>query len=130
ALEIYKKFAAAAKTKMSATASLVDSYEGEGKALGLVGVAAKALTFVHASGIKPEYFFDEAPLKVGRFVPGAKTPIMPLSELAEIDRDVVLLIGAWNFAEELARKIRESIQGTAMESRVTVIVHQPELRTL
>lgn len=130
ASDIYERFAAAAEEKMYATSKLLDEHVADGKFLGLVGVAAKALTFVHAAGLKPRYFFDEASLKIGRFVPGSQTPILPLSALESIDQDVVLLIGAWNFAPELAEKIGENIRGTAMEHRVTLIVHQPELGIL
>ena len=130
AAAVYEEFAVAARDTMLATAGLLAEIEAEGKAIGLVGVAAKALTFIRAAGVKPKYFFDEAPLKIGRFVPGSEVPIQSLSELARLGEDVVLLIGAWNFASELTRKIRTIIKDTPMEGRVTIVVHLPELRRL
>ena len=130
AQQVYHSFAVASQDKMQKTAKLMQSYVAEGRAIGLVGVAAKALTFIQASGIKPKYFFDEAPLKIGRYVPGSDVAIMPLAALAELDEDLVLLIGAWNFAAELNRKIREKVKDTAMQDRVSVVVYQPELKRL
>lgn len=126
----FDTFVKEARAKMVTTADLLRSHTDQGKTLGLVGVAAKALTFVKAAGIDPHYYFDEAPLKVGRFVPGAPTAIQRLAAMADMDEDLVLLIGAWNFADELTRKMREIVKGTPMEHRLTLIVHQPDLREL
>lgn len=127
---VYAGFASAAEKTMRSTAEMLGKISAEGKAVGLVGVAAKALTFIHAAGIVPKYYFDEAPLKIGRFVPGSDLPIKALSDLATLDEDVVLLIGAWNFAPELTSKIRSIVEGSAMENRVTLIAHLPKLRRL
>lgn len=124
----YEDFAAAADRTMQATARLVSGIASEGKSIGLVGVAAKALTFINAARIEPSHFFDEAPLKIGRFVPGATAAIRPLSDLAELDEDIVLLIGSWNFAVELTEKIGSVVAGSSMEHRVSIVVHLPELR--
>ena len=35
-----------------------------------MGAAAKAMTVINAAAIQPDYFFDEAELKVGKFPPG------------------------------------------------------------
>lgn len=130
AQEVYRNFAVASQEKMRKTAELMQIHVAAGRSIGLVGVAAKALTFIQASGIKPRYFFDEAQLKIGRYVPGSDVGIMPLADLARLDEDVVLLIGAWNFAAELNRKIREKVKDTPMQDRLSVIVYQPELKRL
>jgi hypothetical protein len=51
-------------------------------------------------------YIDEAVLKVGLVVPGTGHEIEPFQQAAGVASDTTFLIGAWNFAEELMRKIR------------------------
>jgi SAM-dependent methyltransferase len=80
--------------------------QSEGFDVALVGVAAKAMTFLGAANVKPDLYFDEAVLKCGRFVPGSSEPIRPFSEIAAVKNKTVFLIGAWNFAAEIKNKLR------------------------
>ena len=77
-------------------------------------------------GSSPDLYLDEAPLKVGRLVPGANAPIEPLSSVATLTRDTVFLIGAWNFAEELIGKIKSFKRGFGS----TFLIHFPQLREI
>ena len=106
AIAAYAKFADGAKTAMQAAAAVVAQHQATGRKVALVGVAAKALTFIRAAGIVPDVYLDEAPLKVGLTIPGTSRPIEPLKKASEITGDTTLLIGAWNFADELIQKIR------------------------
>ncbi len=126
----YTQFTDTAIIRMTETRELLEKYRAKGFRVGLLGVAAKALTFINAAGIVPDLFLDEAPLKIGRFVPGADRPIEPLRSLLDMDHDVVLLIGAWNFADELAAKVRATLDESEMAQRVVLVVHQPNLRVL
>jgi hypothetical protein len=92
---------------MSAAAEAVARHQGAGRKVALVGVAAKALTFIRAAGIAPDTYLDEAALKVGLTIPGTSTPIVPLSQAGAMAHDTTFLIGAWNFADELISKIRK-----------------------
>jgi SAM-dependent methyltransferase len=107
ALDAYATFSEGAKTAMTSAATLVNEHRASGRRVALVGVAAKALTFIRAAGITPDMYIDEAPLKVGMIVPDTGHVIEPLQNAAGIADDTTFLIGAWNFAEELIRKIRE-----------------------
>jgi len=120
----YAAFAAKAKRSMSEVAARVAQHKAQGRQVALVGVAAKALTFIRAAGIVPDIYLDEAALKIGRLVPGATTPIAALSTIATDTRDTVFLIGAWNFADELIRKIRSF--NPPFDS--TFLIHFPQLR--
>ncbi len=100
-------FAREAHDVMRTVAQAISDHESAGRDLALVGVAAKALTFIRALGVRPVAFFDEAELKVGRYVPGYDVPIRRLEEISALDHDTVFVIGAWNFADELIRKITE-----------------------
>ena len=81
----YAEFAAKARASMAAVAARIAAHKAQGRQIALVGVAAKALTFIRAAGIAPDLYLDEAPLKIGRFVPGASVPIAPLASIAEPD---------------------------------------------
>jgi SAM-dependent methyltransferase len=122
----YVEFAAKAHGSMAAVAARIAAHRSQGRQIALVGVAAKALTFIRAAGIAPDLYLDEAPLKIGRFVPGANVPIAPLASVASLTRDTVFVIGAWNFAEELKRKIASCKLGF----RPRFLVYFPQLQEI
>ncbi|CCB66376.1 class I SAM-dependent methyltransferase [Hyphomicrobium sp. MC1] len=102
----YAKFADGAKGAMQSAAEAVARHRASVRKIALVGVAAKALTFIRAAGIEPDVYLDEAALKVGLTIPGTSRPIEPLQNAGAMATDTTFLIGAWNFADELMRKIR------------------------
>ena len=104
--DAYQKFATQARSVMAKAHDRIAAHQRAGHPVALVGVAAKALTFITAAGIKPDVFIDEAALKVGRFVPGASRAIEPMAAAADLPAETLFMIGAWNFAEPLAAKIR------------------------
>ena len=67
------------------------------------GAPAKAATIIGEFGLEPyiSYVVDDTPLKQGRYIPGTNLKILPTSEVG--DGPVLLL--AWNFADEISRKI-------------------------
>ena len=71
-----------------------------------VGAAAKGVVFLNATGLKPEIVFDEAKLKWGYDIPGTEIPVDDLRKLADYDEPLTIVILAWNFYEELSRKIK------------------------
>lgn len=82
---------------------------------------AKASVVLNACGLTPatiQYLADDNPLKVGRFVPGAAIPIMPMSALLEDHPDVVVL-WSWNLAEGLIPRLPSGLR---------VIIPLPEWR--
>lgn len=121
----YQTFVTKAQSLMVETRKLVEQHQSSGLKVALVGVAAKALTFVHAASIKPDYYFDEAPLKVGKFVPGSEGSIRSFGEIATLERGMVFFIGAWNFADEIMDKISK-----LYPHKARFIVHFPNLREI
>lgn len=101
----FARFSTKANDLLEEVSSRVAAYRAAGYGIALVGVAAKALTFVQAARLEPDLYFDEAPMKIGRYVPGARTPIAPLDDIRLLTRPFILLLGAWNFADELIGKI-------------------------
>lgn len=73
----------------------------------LVGVAAKAITLIQASKVSFDYVIDEAPLKIGKFIPNTSMKISSFDEIKEIEEDCIFLIGAWNFKEEIELKLNK-----------------------
>lgn len=120
----FQSFAVKANDLMNDVARRVRAYREQGFDLALVGVAAKALTFVHAANLSPDWYFDEAPLKVNRFVPGSSTPIRPFADLVLLPKPTVLLLGAWNFADELRRKINS----LGLSGEHVYLVHLPTVQ--
>lgn len=126
AVGAYVKFADGAKDAMQSAAEAVARHQAAGRKVALVGVAAKALTFIRAAGITPDTYLDEAQLKVGLTIPGTQTPIEPLQKAADLAVDTTFLIGAWNFADELMRKIR-AISG---DTSPKFVVYFPTLQEI
>lgn len=120
----YQAFATTARNVIGSARDRIVAHQSAGHPVALVGVAAKALTFITAAGIKPDVFLDEAALKIDRFVPGANHPIKPMTSAAALPTETLFMIGAWNFAESLAAKIRSN----RPESRSRFLVCLPELR--
>ncbi|HPG88123.1 MAG TPA: class I SAM-dependent methyltransferase [Hyphomicrobium sp.] len=122
--EAYGRFASQAVAVMDRARTRVKDHQANGGQLALVGVAAKALTFITAAGIKPDHFLDDATLKVGRFVPGAARAIVPMRAATALPDDTLFMIGAWNFADALAAKVRALRAGAATQFLVCL----PQLR--
>ena len=101
----WSEFSKAARVVMDDVSRSIAHHQGEGRDIALVGVAAKALTLIRAVGVQPSAFFDEAALKIGRYVPGYAFPIQALEEVGGLSRDTLFVLGAWNFADELIAKI-------------------------
>lgn len=124
AARCYRQFAVRARSVMKRSGELADRVHGTGGEIALIGVAAKAMTFITAAGITPDHFLDESALKCGRFVPGSSKAIEPLRSAVELGEDTLFIIGAWNFAEQLAGKVR-ALRPTR-GSRF--VVHFPEIK--
>lgn len=86
--------------------SLVAGLHGEGRRLAGYGAAAKGNTLLNFCGIDARvlaYIADRSPLKHGLFTPGTHVPVRPTDTL-DTDRPDVVLLLAWNFADEILRQ--------------------------
>ncbi len=75
----------------------------EGKTIAAYGAAAKGATMLNVVGIDTDlvpYVVDRNPYKQGRYMPGTHQEIRGVEALVEDPPDVLLLL-AWNFAEEI-----------------------------
>jgi len=71
----------------------------------LVGIAAKSITVMQSAGLNYDFYLDEAPLKISKYIPGTVNPILHINEIKNIDDNAVYFIGAWNFYEEIRGKL-------------------------
>ena len=88
---------------------LIDRLRGEGKRVAAYGASAKGATLLNASGIgrdRIDFVADRSPHKQGRYMPGARIPIVDASALAERAPEYAVLL-AWNFADEIFRQQAE-----------------------
>src|SRR5262249_55232854 len=80
-----------------------------GKRLAGYGAAAKGMTLLAYCGIDARrlpYIVDKSPLKQGRLTPGHRIPVYESEYLVHDRPDVVLLL-AWNFADEIVSQQTE-----------------------
>jgi hypothetical protein len=85
---------------------VVAIYRKQGYLIAFVGAAAKAMTVINAAQVTPDYFYDEAELKISRYPPGLQVAIKPLTDCARLQSKTLFVITAWNFKDELMKKIR------------------------
>ncbi len=121
--EQYGIFKDVANARIDKVRQIVAAHRRRGGDICFVGAAAKAITFMHAAGIQPDHVYDEAPLKIGRRIPGIDRVIEPLAAIAET-RNPLVVLSAWNFKEELSRKVKIIMGNDDLQ----FLVYFPEVR--
>ena len=94
------------RTKDDLLTFLIDARKCGKKVVGY-GAAAKGNTLLNYAGVKPDllpFVVDRNPSKVGKFLPGSRIPILPVSELASHTPDYVLVL-PWNLKHEVAEQL-------------------------
>ncbi len=79
----------------------------EGKRVVGYGAPAKGNTLLNYCGVGPdllEYTADLSPHKQGRYLPGARIPVVPPERILK-DRPDMVLILAWNLADEICSQM-------------------------
>lgn len=76
------------------------------------GAAAKTSTILNSAPgfIKIDYVVDDAPMKVGRYIPGSPIPILPTDALKDQPGLLAIVIFAHNFKDEIIKKIKAQRQ--------------------
>lgn len=93
----------------------VIKYRLQGMPVVGYGAAAKGMTLINASGIKLDAVIDDNPLKQGKYCPGTDIPVVSSEYLKQFRGDdrILFIPLAWNFYEEIKRKIRDIRVGSS-----------------
>ena len=70
------------------------------------GAAAKGVVMSNYIGKKIDYIVDENPLKIGKIIGGVDIPIVGPDILLEEPDDLTIIVYAWNFYDEVLKKIK------------------------
>ncbi len=101
--EFYADFARRVEALRSSLRALVGELKAAGRRIAAYGAAAKGATLLNTCGLGAEsidFVVDRSPHKQGRYMPGARVPIVVPERLVEAMPDVALLL-SWNFADEI-----------------------------
>lgn len=101
--EFFLDFVSKVETNRKTLVGMLQGLKSQGKSIAGYGAPAKGNTLLNYCQISTDllpYTVDKNPLKVGKLTPGMHIPVLPVETLLEQQPDVVLIL-AWNFAEEI-----------------------------
>jgi novobiocin biosynthesis protein NovU/D-mycarose 3-C-methyltransferase len=105
-LELWQRFARGVADSRAALRGEIERLRRGGVRLAGYGAPAKGMTLLAACGLGREhlpYLVDLSPNKQGYLTPGHHIPVHAPAQLLQDRPDVVLLL-AWNFADEIVRQ--------------------------
>jgi SAM-dependent methyltransferase len=106
---VFELFAQRAKRIRSELREALDDCRRKGLRVAGYGAPAKASTLAAWCALTPQdiaWIADRNPLKHGRHTPGTHIPVVDVARI-ESDPPDVLLLFAWNFADEIAAQLEE-----------------------
>jgi len=108
-LEAYQRLAARVREIEAEVMGILRDYAAQGKKVYAFGAPAKGATMLNSFHITPELVqcaVEVNPLKIGKFIPGARIPIV---DEAKTPRPDAYLVLAWNFLKEFLQKQKDYI---------------------
>jgi SAM-dependent methyltransferase len=120
----YATFGDDVRTVQRELVELLRSLRAEGKTVAAYGAAAKGATLLNSSGITTDlldFVVDRNVHKQGKYIPGARLPILDPAVLLERQPDYLLLL-AWNVKKEI---IAQQAEYAARGGRFIVPVPRP-----
>lgn len=107
-LGTYTTFAENVNKNIFALIAAVNVQKQIGYSVVGYGAAAKTSTILNSAPgfIKIDSVVDDAPMKVGRFIPGSEIPILPTDALKDHPGLLAIVIFAHNFKDEIIKKIK------------------------
>lgn len=104
---VFDGFAERSKEARDALVALVRALTSEGASVHCYGATAKGNTLLSFAGLTRSdipYCVDSTPMKQGLFLPGSGIKVIP--ERYEFDPPDYYLLTAWNYMDEIVRKVR------------------------
>jgi methylation protein EvaC len=126
--ETFARFATDIAERKTVLMALLNKLKKEGRSIAGYGASGRANTMIQYCGINHshlDYMIDDAPAKTGVFTPGSHFEIHPSSILDQPNPPDYLLIFAWSFFDEIAKRSRTYLDGGGR-----MIVPLPEVKIL
>lgn len=106
-LQTYHRYAEKCQQAVADLDKAITTYRGLGYVVVGYGAAAKGMTLLNFGNLYLDFIIDDNPLKQGLFTPGTHIPIESIDMLDQCDDlNVVFVPLAWNFFDEIKRKIK------------------------
>jgi hypothetical protein len=124
-----KRFTKDVKTMKKELTTYLKKEKNAGKKIVAFGAAAKGMTLLQYCGLTNkiiDYVADGTPYKQGKFAPGTLIPILPEAELVNNPPDIILIL-AWNFSEEIMKKVRALYD---KKHQVTFVIPIPHVKII
>jgi len=124
--QTFARFAAQVAERKSDLMSLLESIRQQGRRVAGYGASGRANTMIQYCGIDHshmEYMIDDAPAKQGYYTPGSHFLIRSSAVMGEPDAPDYVLLFAWSFFDEVARKNQAFLDNGGQ-----MIVPLPEVR--
>lgn len=106
---------------------LIQTLRDQDKTIAIISAPAKGMTLLNYCRIGPEHVdfaTEKSELKIGRYTPGTRIPIVPDSELIVKKPNYAILL-AWNFSSE----IMKNLDGyKAIGGKFIIPIPKPEIR--
>ena len=94
------------KNKERLVAIINDAKSKNQKVVGY-GAAAKSVVMSNFHGITHDYIADDSPWKLNKIIAGVNTPVYSSDVLKNEKDDLLIIIYAWNWFDEIAAKIKQ-----------------------
>ncbi len=110
-VDAWKEFAKKVSTQKELLLKELKKIKSEGKKIAVYGASGKGQSLLQFCEIGKQYIdfvVDKSPMKHGKFTPGTHIPVYSTTEIMKCKPDVILLC-AWNFAEEIYSQQSEYI---------------------
>ena len=124
--ETFLRFASDIAERKTMLMDLLNKLKTEGYTIAGYGASGRANTMIQYCGINHshlDYMIDDAPAKAGFFTPGSHFEIHPSSILNQPNPPDYLLIFAWSFFDEIAKRSKKYLDGGGR-----MIVPLPEVK--
>jgi 2-polyprenyl-3-methyl-5-hydroxy-6-metoxy-1,4-benzoquinol methylase len=111
----YRDWASDVNKLLVTLKKLIDNLREYGYTIVGYGAAAKGMTLINASNIRLDCVIDDNPLKQGLYCPGTSIPVVGIDWLDGItdpNEKVVFIPLAWNFYNEIKKKIKAKRDNT------------------